>query len=463
MRQTGKGVTTTNAADHEYVIRKVTEADLTLIRILYCDADNVIRGKATTPARLRDRLQSGIGLAIAMQAFTMLDHLASVEGVGAAGEVRLLPDPQTFVVAPYVDKTGITIADMITSEAKPSGADPRGFLRRMVELANQHGWQLVAAFEPEWSLARLDADGRLVPADQTVWGSTDGMNRASPVVNDIISALEAQGISVEDYLPELGWGQQEISIGGAPALRAADNQILYRETVRGVAFKHGLAASFAPKPWPDQAGNGCHIHFSAWSLDSKRNVFDEQGATDRLSAFARRFMAGVLDHLYGLVALTSASVNSYRRLKPQSWSSAYRAWGLNNRETSLRVVVPHRIDDGGSMNVEFRPADSSGNPYLALGGLIAAGLDGVERQLDLGAPIQVDPHSLGAEERAQASVGRLPINLEEALDALKSDRVLCDALGDEMLRTYLAVKESDVREFAEGDAEFEFRRHALAF
>src|SRR5207245_5656582 len=144
-------------------------------------------------------------------------------------------------------------------------------LRRMVDRAAAMGLQVVAAFEPEWSLAVLDESRGWVPADQSLCFSTQGMNDQAEVIDDLVGALEAQGLQVEQYYPELGWGQQELSIAPAPALSAADRHILYKETVRGVALRHGLYALFAPKPWLEQAGNGCHLHFSGWSSDWKTN------------------------------------------------------------------------------------------------------------------------------------------------------------------------------------------------
>ena len=161
-----------------------------------------------------------------------------------------------------------------------------------------------------------------------------------------MAALEAQGITVEQYYPELGHGQHEISIRHAEALRAADNHIKLRETIRGVALEYGLYASLAPKPFPDQAGNGAHIHFSLWDADG-RNVFYDRAAPDGLSTIGRQFIAGVLDHLPALVALTCPSVNSYKRLQPQSWSSAYTAWGHDNREAAVRVASPFWSDVEG--------------------------------------------------------------------------------------------------------------------
>jgi len=443
------------------VVGRAEQLGLRLIRFLYCDNDGVIRGKAAGLAHLGERLESGIGLTVAMQAFSMLDRLAPVEGMGPVGEIRLVPDPDTFVVAPYAPHTGVLLVDMMTQDRRPYAADGRHFLKRMNERARHFGVELVAAFEPEWSLARRQDDAWL-PLDQSLCFSSEGMAAAADVIDDAVAALEAQGLTVEQYYPELGWGQQELSIRHALALRAADSHVYYRETVRSVAQRHGLAASFAPKPWPDQPGNGCHLHFSGW--DARHgNVFADAAAPYGLSEIGRRFMAGVLDHLPGLLALTCASVNSYRRLQPQMWASAYRAWGPDNREAALRVASTFWGHEAESTNVELKAADSSANPYLALGGVIAAGLDGVERELELPPPVVVDPHTLDEPERMRIGAVRLPHALGEALQHLRADHVLMEALGDRLSTSYIAVKESDIEGFGAESEVFEYAGHRFRF
>jgi len=277
-----------------------------------------------------------------------------------------------------------------------------------------------------------------------------------------VAALEAQGLAVEQYYPELGWGQQELSIKHAPALRAADAHVYYRETVRAVAQRHGLAASFAPKPWPDQPGNGCHIHFSGWDRGSG-NLFADPAGPYGLSETCRRFVAGVLDHLPALLALTCASVNSYRRLQPQMWASAYRVWGPDNREAALRAASTFWGQEAESTNVELKASDSSANPYLALGGLIAAGLDGIGRELELPPPATVDPHTLSEAERTSIGASPHPRSLSEALHNLRGDSVLMEALGDGLSTSYIAVKESDIEGFAAEDEVFEYSAHRFRF
>ncbi len=223
---------------------------------------------------------------------------------------------------------------------------------------------------------------------------------------DLIAALRAQDLEVEHYYPELGHGQQEVVIRHAPALRAADNHVLYRETVRGVAFRHGLWASLAPKPHPRP---GRQRHPPARLADRASPPAGPRSPTPPtgygLSQTGYHFIGGLIAHLPALVALTCGSVNSYRRLQPQFWSSAFIAYGMDNREARVRICSPLGGDPDG-INLELKPSDSTANPYLALGALIHAGLDGMQRQLDPGEPVDVDPATLSEAERE--AVGRPP-------------------------------------------------------
>jgi glutamine synthetase len=451
-------------AKRREIVAQAEAAGLRLVRFLYCDNDGIIRGKSAGIANLKERLETGIGLTVAMQAFTMLDHLASVDGMGPVGEIRLVPDPSTFTIAPYAPHTGTVLVDMQTLDGQPYAADGRGFLKRMIaRAADDHDLSLVAAFEPEWSLAVKNGGDLFSPIDDSGCFTSTGMNIAAPIIDEIVAALESQGLTVEQYYAELGWGQQELSIRHTPALQAADRHIIYRETVRGIALRHGRYASFAPKPWGDQAGNGCHLHFSGWNQERSVNRFYDGSAEYNISTLARQFMAGVLEHLPALLALTCPSVNSYRRLQPQMWASAYRAWGPDNREGALRVASPFKGHEAESTNVELKASDSSANPYISLGGVIAAGLAGIERRLTLSPPATVDPYTLSDKERQAIGADRLPTSLKEAIGHLKRDEVLLKALGERLSTSYVAVKELDIEAFAAEDEAFEFRQHVYKY
>jgi glutamine synthetase len=436
-----------------------------LVRFLYCDNGGVVRGKAAHVDRLADRIRTGIGLTVAMQAMNSLDQHQAVEGMGPVGEIRLLPDPSSFVVLPYAPHTAAMVVDHRRLDGQPYEAGPRNFLHRMVErLRDEHGLTFSCAVENEFTLARGDGQGWYEPVDRSLCFSTVALTASQEYVDALVAALEEQGIGVEQFYAELGHGQQELSVGHAPAVRAADVQVLVRETIRGVASSFGLAASLAPKPFADQAGNGAHIHFSLWDGDGDGdNATASSGGRFGLSAVAESFLAGVLAHTPGLLALTAPSVNSYRRLQPQFWSSAFVCWGPDNREATVRVPSTYWGLESATTNLEFKPADASSNPYLAFGGLIAAGMDGLRHGLTPPEPLSVDPATLSEAQRARIGARRYPESLAEALAELEQDDVLLTALGGLLAASYVAVRRSEWEAYSAADEVFELRNHFLKY
>ena len=432
------------------------ELGLHFMRFMWCGNDGTVRAKAATTHGLEGRLASGIGLTVGMQAMNSLDQLQPVPAMGPVGEVRLVPDLDSFRVLPYAPHTGAVLTDHINLDGSPAAVCQRSFLKRMQERLAGHGLVMRAAFENEFSLATV-VDGAYVPSDSALCFSTIGMTAVQDYVDDLAVALEAQLIRLEQYYAELGHGQHEISTGHAPALQAADEQLLVRETIRAVAVRHGLVASLAPKPWPDNAGNGCHVHFSLWNGD--RNAFHARDTPDGLSQTARSFIAGVLEHLPALTGLTAPSFNSFHRIVPHFWAGAFVCWGYDNREAPVRVASPLRGAEEGSTNAELKSADASCNPYLALGGLIAAGLDGIERWLTPPEPVAVDPGALSEAERSERGIAPMPDTQLAALDALAGDAVLREALGPTLADAYLTVRRSEWESYSAGDQEFEQRGH----
>jgi glutamine synthetase len=424
------------------------------VRFLWCGNDGTIRAKSSGRHGLEARLDAGIGLTVGMQAMNALDQLQPVPSMGPVGEVRLVADLETFRVLPYAPNTGAVLTDHIGLDGEPAPVCQRSFLKRQESRLAERGLGLRAAFENEFSLATR-VDGEYVPIDSALCFSTIGATAAQDYADDLAASLDAQRIPLEQYYTELGHGQQEISTAHAPALQAADEQLLVRETIRAVAAGHDLVASLAPKPWPDNAGNGCHVHFSLW--EDGHNRF--HGDLDGLSADARSFVAGVLEHLAGLCALTAPSFNSYRRIVPQHWAGAFLCWGFDNREAPVRVASVFRGSEEESANVELKACDATCNPYLALGGLIAAGLDGLERGLEPPAPVDVDPAAIEEDERTRRGIVPLPSSQAEALDALEHDELLLDALGPVLAGSYLAVRRSEWAAYSAGDEAFEQQGH----
>lgn len=445
------------------VLSLAQSQNLQQVRFLYVDNAGTIRGKSSYVEGLRSRLLGGIGLTPAMQAMNMLDQLQDVPDMGPVGEVRLVPDLDSFRVVPYASRIGAVMCDMIGLDREPWQACPRSFLKKQVDAAADMGYDMVAVYEDEFTLAVPESPLAYRPLDPTLCFSSQGMDAAAPIIADLFDALVAQGITPEQYYPELGHGQHEVSIRPATILEAADNQVRVRETVRGVARQHGLVASFAPKPYGDQAGNGAHIHFSLWDLDRTHNLFWDANDRYHLSSLGYWFAAGVIRHLPALVALTTPTVNSFRRLNPRTWSSAYTAFGPDNREAAVRIASVFWGNEEGSINCELKASDSSANPYLAMGALLAAGLDGVRQRMPAPATVTVDPDTLTSEQRQAQGIVRLPSTLGEALAALEQDSVLCEALGPTLVRSYLAVKHSEVEAFSQQPAEFELQQHFSKF
>jgi glutamine synthetase len=438
------------------VAKRADEAGLRLVRFLWCGNDGTIRAKSSARHGLEHRLEAGIGLTVAMQAMNALDYLQPVPGMGPVGEIRLVPDLDTFRVLPYAPHTGAVLTDHVRHDGTPAPVCQRSFLERMEARLAERGLVLRASFENEFSLATR-VDSAYVPIDSALCFSTIAATAAQDYVDELSSALEAQDIVLEQYYAELGHGQQEISTGHAPATTAADEQLLVRETIRGVASRQGLVASLAPKPWPDNAGNGGHVHFSLW--EGGRNRFYDGDRPDGLSADARAFIAGVLAHLPGLCGLTAPSFNSYHRIVPQYWAGAFVCWGYDNREAPVRVASVFRGAEEASTNAELKACDATCNPYLALGGLIAAGLDGLERGLEPPEPVDVDPATIDDDERERRGIVRLPSTQEEALDALAADDVLLAALGGELAGAYLAVRRSEWAAYSAEETAFEQQGH----
>ncbi|NEQ81685.1 MAG: glutamine synthetase, partial [Moorea sp. SIO2I5] len=358
-------------------------------------------------------------------------------GLGPIGEIRLVPDWETLTPLPYAPGHARVFGDMVNN-GSPWPYCPRNFLKRMVAEAESEGLQVVAAYENEFYLLQPTPEG-ILPVDNSVFASTLAMDQHQQVIDHIAEALVEQGMPVEQYYPESGPGQQEISILYTQALPAADQQIAFRETVKAIAFQHHLVASFLPKILPDQAGNGCHLHLSLWR-DGKNLLLNPEG-DGGLSQVACQFIAGILQHLPALMALTTPSTNSYRRIRPHCWSGAFRCWGIDNREAAVRV--PSNPDGESPTNFELKTVDASSNPYLALGAVMAAGLDGIRNSLELGEAVAVDPGHLTELERSERGIELLPTTLGEAIGNLSGDQVLLDALGVELAQAYLAVRKAE--------------------
>ena len=434
-----------------------------LTRFGWVDNAGLTRAKAVTPRGLPGALKYGFGMTVGQQALPMMvDAAIQGTGLGAVGEVRLRPDLDAAATLPFTDGQVLLPCDMYTLAGEPWSHCPRSFLKRQLNALAALGFALRASFENEFYLFRPDGAGGWLPLDEAVYATLDAYDAAGPFLGEALSALSGAGLEPESYYPESGPGQQEIAIAPAIGLAAADRQVLFKALIKSVARRQGLRASFCAKPVGTGAGSGCHLHLSL--VRSGENAFYDPAASLGLSALASHAIGGLLDHAAGLCALTVPSVNSYRRLQPGAWAGAYACYGLDHREASIRVLSGHLLPGAGgaSAHFELKSVDGSCNPYLALGGAVAAMLDGIERQVSpgpalVGAPgevIQIPDHP----ER----ITLLPTSLPQAADALEADAVLGAALGDDLRRSFLAVRRFEAAYFAE-HPELELAAHRFVY
>ncbi|SDY06920.1 gamma-glutamylputrescine synthetase [Halopenitus persicus] len=429
--------------DAEDVLRQAAESNVDLVRIVFVNNSGVPRGRVVDTDSLERVLEQGTNVTHAMQSFNALDRLAPEGSYGPAGEVRIVPDPETFTVLPYDDRAGLLLADLHDLDGEPWAAGPRAQLGRYLEELAADGYTATLSFESEFYYTRQDEDGETVPIDGSTCFSTDGMRSAHDVILDTVDALAKQGLDLAAYYPEYGPGQQELVVEHESGITAADAQVLFTETVTAVANDHGIDTTFRPKPFPELPGTGCHVHLSLWR-DGENVLHDpDDGGRYPLSEAGRHFVGGLLEHAPALVAITAPTVESYDRLAPGMWASAYTCWGHDNREAAVRVPSVSTADPAATTRVEFKPADNTTNPYLAQLALLAAGIDGIERELDPGEPLNRDPGSLDEAALADRGIERLPATLAEAIDALEADAVLRSALGDPLHRSFIEVKRSE--------------------
>ncbi|WP_435272584.1 glutamine synthetase [Streptomyces parvulus] len=413
--------------------------------LAYVDTAGITRVKTVPTARLASAAAWGVGMSPVFDTFLADDSIVATDVLGPPdGDLRLHPDLDRLTVLVAQPGWAWAPVDRITQEGGPHPACARTVLRRTVaHAAEQYGVRFKAAFEIEWSVGRGDTDGdAFVPA---VPGPAYGAARQvgfSDCAADLLAALAAQGVDVEQLHPEYAPGQFEVSVGALDPVAAADRSVLVRQTIRAVVRRHGLRASFAPAVSGRGVGNGGHLHLSAWRDGANLHA----GGPGRygMTAEAESFVAGVLEHLPALTAITAPSPASYLRLRPSQWAGVFTAWGRETREAALRIVTGSTGERGRAANLEVKPVDLAANPYLALAAVIAAGLDGLASSAPLPAETTGDPARLDPADAEARGIRRLPVSLAPAVAAFRGDDVLRTALGPVLADAVTAVRLGEI-------------------
>ncbi len=393
---------------------------------------------------------------------------SSIEGFVRIQEsdMRLQPDPDTFSVLPWRDtddsKAARLICDVInTSSGDPFAGDPRHVLKEVLDDAKELGYTLNAGPEPEFFVFEKDEDGRATTITHDAGGYFDlaPKDLASDLRREIIYNLNVMGFEVESSHHEVAEGQHEISFKYADGLSCADNIATFRAVVRATAEKNGVHATFMPKPIAHVNGSGMHTHLSLFDSDGE-NAFHDANDEFDLSDTAKSFLAGVLDHAPAITAICNPTVNSYKRLVPGYEAPVYVAWSDVNRSALIRKPAA-RVP--AASRVELRSPDPSCNPYLALATMLAAGLDGIERELEAPDPVRENIYDFDEETREAYGIDTLPPNLGAAVGALEEDDVIMDALGEHVAEKFVAAKRQEFAEYSAEVSQWELDRYLEAF
>ena len=415
----------------ERVLAGVREAGVQQVELQFADVTGAVKTVAVPARRIAAVLADG----------EWFDGSA-IEGLAreVESDMYLRPDPTTFSI---MEPAGVPCARLICEVVTPSGepypGDGRGTLRSLLDQAESAGLGYLVAPEIEFFLFPADSIGPLADDPSSYFERSRGRSRR--VELEIVASLETMGIHVESSHHEVASGQFELDLPLLPALVAADTITTLKPTIKELARERGMQATFMPKPLADAAGSGMHTH-QVLVARSGRSVFDDTSDAYGLSAIAKAFLAGQLEHAPGMCALVAPVVNSYKRLVPGYEAPVAGSWGRHSRGALIRVPTPIHgatsMDEVFGTRLELRLPDPSCNPYLAFTAMLAAGLDGLDRGCELGPPLEELEHGFGG--TGHSVTKPLPASLGEALVALEDDDIITAALGSELLELFLSAK-----------------------
>jgi glutamine synthetase len=424
------------------VQKLLNDKDIEFIRFEQTDTHGISRSK-TIPARHFEYFaKNGVNFLLGQLGFDAQAGVAP--GTGYLEELgfpdsHIKPDFDTFQVLPWADKTARLLCEPYYLDGRPAMAAPRLVVKKLLSELQTMGYRLLSGFEYEFYL--VDAATRQPPFPGIQIFATLRNNFNQALVYDILRSMAALGLDPITANAEYGPGQMEINFGPAWGVAAADHAFTFKNGVKEIALQHGMIASFMTKPHIDQSANGCHFHQSLWHGD--KNAFLDDSGEDGLSDICRCFLAGQLAHAGAICALAAPTVNCAKRFKLYSFAPTNATWGIENRTTGLRVKATRNE----STHVENRFGGAASNPYLVMAACLAAGIDGLRNRL---AP----PPPVTGVAYGRDGVVNLPSRLEDSLNALEQDTVMCEALGSEFVKLFLAVKRHETNKAATAIANY---------
>ena len=432
----------------EYVLQTVAKRGIRFIRLWFTDVQGFLKSVAISPAELETALSEG-----------MTFDGSSIDGYARVHEADMIakPDPTTFQILPWREPDGVArvFCDIHHTDGTPFSGDPRNVLRRNLREAADLGYSFYVAPELEYFyFADSGPDPQVL--DRGGYFDLTPLDTAQEYRRTTIEHLEKLGIPVEQSHHEVAPSQHEITLRYDDALAMADHVMTYRLTVKEVALSHGVYATFMPKPLENHDGSGFHTHMSLFKGD--KNAFHSADSEHGLTPIAEAFIAGLIHHAPAMTAITNQWVNSYKRLVAGFEAPIYAFWARNNQSALVRVPTI-KAGKASSTRVEYRSPDAATNPYLTFSVLLAAGLDGIKRELTLPKELSKNVFEMTAEERRELGIRRLPETLSHALDELEQSELMKQALGDHAFDWFLRSKRKEWDAYQHHVSRFELERY----
>ena len=432
----------------EFVLHTARENDVRFIRLWFPDILGELKGFAITVAELETALLQGMGF-----------DGSSIEGFARIDESDMvaLPDPSTFRILPWRPRENAVarmFCDIQTPEGLPFEGDPRYVLRRNLERASNLGYTFYVGPELEYFYFKRSDSPELLDSggyfDQTPFDVPTDLRR------DTVLTLEEMGIPVEYSHHEVAPSQHEVDLRYTDALTMASTVLTHRLVVKEVALRHGVYASFMPKPLEHVNGSGMHTHMSLFK--GGNNAFYSAEDPDHLSSMARWFVAGLMRHAPEITAVTNQWVNSYKRLVPGYEAPVYISWARVNRSDLIRVPA-YREGKESSVRIEYRAPDPACNPFLTFSVLLAAGLEGIEKQYPVPKPVEQNVYQMSSEERQERGIGTLPGSLWEAVQLAEKSELVRRALGDHVFHSFIKNKKIEWENYHSRVSDYEIKRY----
>lgn len=442
---TGDRIPADEPPELDDILARLRAQNVSMIEMSFVDNAGIVRVKTIPAQRLGFAARYGIGVSPCFETFCFDDTLEYGQFLGGPdGDLRLVPDLDRIVPLAAQPGWAWAPADKFVQDGGRFTACQRAFAAAQVRALDEIGLRASAAFEHEWAIGE-SGTSEFVPATAGSAYSQIRLEETADFAGELVDALHAQGLVVQQFHPEYTSGQLELSVAAADPIAAADDAILVRHTVRQVAREYDWVATFAPCLLPDMPGSGAHLHLSL--RDDHGNLFADGPGPHGIRRAGEAFLAGVLAELPALLAIGAGNPASFLRMRPSRWAGVWQAWGRETREAALRLITGTIGTEDWAANTEVKCLDATANPYLVVGAVLAAGMAGIRGDLRLPEEIKGDPAFLGED----GGIRRLPANPAEAAQALADSTVLADALGEALHDAILTVRRAESQRYADTD------------